>query len=84
MEMSISYMWRGKDKMDDNGLKAMKYIQRGRGFPYRGMYSCLFLSKCSISILSDTISHLNSKNQKIHGINAFFIRLHYYITLCNY
>ena len=28
MEMSISYMWRGKDKMDNNGLKAMKYIQR--------------------------------------------------------
>ena len=61
MEMSISYMWRGKDKMDDNGLKAVKYIQRGRGFPYRGMYSCLFLSKYSIFILSDTISHLNNK-----------------------
>ena len=28
MEMSIRYMWHGKDKMDDNGLKAMKYIQR--------------------------------------------------------
>ena len=28
MEISINYMWHGKDKMDDNGLKAMKYIQR--------------------------------------------------------
>jgi len=27
-EISINYMWHGKDKMDDNGLKAMKYIQR--------------------------------------------------------
>ena len=61
MEISINYMWHGKDKMDDNGLKAVKYIQRGRGFPYRGMYSCLFLSKYSISILSDTISHLNNE-----------------------
>ena len=34
---SIRYMWHGKDKMDENGLKAMKYIQRGRGFPDRGM-----------------------------------------------
>ncbi len=25
---SIRYMWHEKDKMDDNGLKAMKYIQR--------------------------------------------------------
>ena len=28
MEISINYMWHGKDKMDDNGLKAVKYIQR--------------------------------------------------------
>ena len=27
-EISINYMWHGKDKMDDNGLKAVKYIQR--------------------------------------------------------
>ena len=58
---SIRHMLHGKDKMGDNGLKAMKYIQKGRGFPYRGMYSCLFLSKYSISILSDTISHLNNE-----------------------
>ena len=32
---SIRYMWHGKDKMDDNGLKAMKY--EGRSFPYKGM-----------------------------------------------
>ena len=39
---SIRHMLHGKDKMDDKGLKAMKYIQKGRGFPYKGMYSCLF------------------------------------------
>ena len=61
MEMSISYMWRGKDKMDNNGLKAMKYIQRagashtGERTPVFFWVNILFL------ILSDTISHLNNE-----------------------
>ena len=44
MEMSISYMWYGTDKMDDDSLKAMKYIQRA-GLPYRGMLPRLFCFK---------------------------------------
>ena len=55
--------------MDENGLKAMKYIQRGRGFLYGGMYSCLFLSKCSISkknliknkIISNNLKYFDKK-----------------------
>jgi len=41
MEMSINYMWHGKDKMDDNGLKAVKYIQRA-GVSYTGECTPVF------------------------------------------
>ena len=47
-EISINYMWHGKDKMDDK-FKSCEIYTEGRSFPYRGMYSCLFLSKYSIS-----------------------------------
>ena len=45
-EMSTRYMLHGKDKMDDNGLKAMKYIQRA-GASQTGECTpvCLFLFK---------------------------------------
>ena len=41
-EMSTRYMLHGKDKMDDNGLKAMKYIQRA-GASIQGNASPPFL-----------------------------------------
>ena len=37
---SIRHMLHGKDKMDDN--KSYEIYTEGRGFPYKGMYSCLF------------------------------------------
>ena len=44
MEISINYMWYGKDKMDDNGLKAVKYIQRAGASHTRECILALFFA----------------------------------------
>ena len=44
MEMSIRHMLHGKDKMDDNGLKAMKYIQRAGASHTRECILALFFA----------------------------------------
>ena len=58
--------WIMTDKKEWN-----RYKGQGLSIQERDFLPFFLLDKYCISILSDTISHLNSKNEKIYGIKAF-------------
>ena len=72
-EIGYINVWSVDTETDNENKKRNETDIKGRDFPYRRRLSCPFflLDKYCISILSDTISHLNSKNEKIYGIKAF-------------